>query len=134
MHWRAVSVRRSPSTARSIPSSASWSEPWGVDDANSKLDALLASSSTSPDAAALLADMIFTGERRTLSLARSPPQRHRQKTLEALVRRVSAISRDAPALMILEDAHWADPSSLEALGRLVDEIAGAPGRGSGVRT
>ena len=27
-----------------------------------------------------------------------------------------------PALMIFEDAHWADPSSLEAFSRLVDKI------------
>jgi len=28
--------------------------------------------------------------------------------------------------MIFEDAHWADPSSVELSGRLVDEIDGLP--------
>ncbi len=52
------------------------------------------------------------------------PQQVRQKTLEALIAQIEAISRQSPALMIFEDAHWADPSSLEVFGRLVDRING----------
>ena len=33
-----------------------------------------------------------------------------------------ALARETPVLMIFEDAHWADPSSLEVFGRLVDKI------------
>jgi predicted ATPase len=36
------------------------------------------------------------------------------------------ISRQSPVLMIFEDAHWADPSSVELFGRLVDKIDGLP--------
>jgi predicted ATPase len=43
--------------------------------------------------------------------------------MEALIAQIEAISRQTPVLMIFEDAHWADPSSLEVLGRLVDRIA-----------
>jgi hypothetical protein len=42
--------------------------------------------------------------------------------LEALIEQIKAIARESPVLLIFEDAHWADPSSLEVLGRLVDEI------------
>jgi len=87
-----------------------------------KLDALLAKSSTSSEDAALLAEMLSLpndGRYPTLELA--PPER-RQKTMEALIRQTEVISRHSPVLMIFEDAHWADPSSLEVFGRLVDKI------------
>ena len=35
---------------------------------------------------------------------------------------VEALSRQSPVLMILEDAHWVDPTSLEAFGRAVERI------------
>ena len=55
-------------------------------------------------------------ERRTLSGARTDPQNSgRQKTLEALVSQVEALARQNPVLMIFEDAHWIDPTSLEAV-------------------
>ena len=50
----------------------------------------------------------------TLELA---PQQRRQKTLEALTAQLAgAVTRQNPVLMIFEDAHWIDPTSLEALG------------------
>ena len=50
------------------------------------------------------------------------PQQRRQKTLEALTAQLEALSRNNPVLMIFEDVHWIDPTSLEALGRAVDRI------------
>ncbi|MGB9318117.1 MAG: adenylate cyclase, partial [Pseudolabrys sp.] len=50
------------------------------------------------------------------------PQQRRQKTLEALTAQMEMLSRQKPVLMIFEDAHWADPTSLESLGRVVDRI------------
>ena len=55
------------------------------------------------------------------ALERTPQQR-RQETLEALVAQVAARSRQNPVLMIFEDAHWTDPTSLELFGRIVDRI------------
>ena len=51
------------------------------------------------------------------------PQQRRQKTLEALGSQIETLSRANPVLMIFEDAHWADPTSLEAFGRAVDRVA-----------
>ena len=42
--------------------------------------------------------------------------------MEALTGQVEAIARRTPVLIILEDAHCADPSSLELFGRLVDKV------------
>ena len=85
-----------------------------------KLDTLLARSSTSAADAALLADMLSVpGDGRYPAGELAPAQR-RQNTLEALVRQVEALARARPVLIIFEDAHWADPTSIEALGRMID--------------
>ena len=87
-----------------------------------KLDALLAHSFTPREDAALLAEMLSLqndGRYPTLELV---PQQRRQKTLEALTGRMEALSRSNPVLMIFEDVHWIDPTSLETLGRAVDRI------------
>jgi class 3 adenylate cyclase/tetratricopeptide (TPR) repeat protein len=87
-----------------------------------KLDALLALSSTPRQDAALLAEMLsLPNDGRFPASDLAPPER-RRKTLEALSRNIETISRDCPVLMVFEDAHWADPSSLEALSRLVDRV------------
>ena len=87
-----------------------------------KLDALLAQSSTSPHDAALLAEMLsLPNDRRYPALELTSPER-RQKTLEALVLQVAALARENPVLVIFEDAHWADPTSLELFGRIIDKI------------
>src|SRR5271154_2264044 len=50
------------------------------------------------------------------------PQQRRQRTLEALTTQTVALAEQAPLLMIFEDIHWIDPTSLEALGRGIDRI------------
>src|SRR6516225_9607376 len=87
-----------------------------------KLDTLLAKSLTRPQDAALLADMLSLpndGRYPTLELH---PQQRRQKTLEALTARLEALAQGKPVLMIFEDVHWIDPTSLEAVGRTVDRL------------
>jgi len=87
-----------------------------------KLDAVLAQGFTPPQDAALFAEMLSLpndGRYPTLELT---PRQRRQKTLEALTAQMEALSRQKPVLMIFEDAHWADPTSLEAFGRAVDRI------------
>ena len=87
-----------------------------------KLDALFAPSSRSAEDAALVAEMLsLPNDGRYPVLNLTPPQR-RQKTLEGYVLQVGAFARQNPVLMIFEDAHWTDPTSLELLGRIVDRI------------
>ena len=91
-----------------------------------KLDALLAQTSTSKQDAALFAEMLsLPNDGRYPALDLTPEQR-RQKTLEALTAQVEALSRQNPVLMIFEDAHWTDPTSLEVFGRVVDRIRSLP--------
>ena len=90
-----------------------------TDSAADKLDAMLAQTSPS------------------ITAAQTPAQR-RQRTLDALVDQVDKLARDEPVLLVFEDAHWADPSSLEWLGRVLERHGGSPPAGgrdvpSGVR-
>ena len=87
-----------------------------------KLDALLAHTSTSKQDAALLADMLSLPNDGRYAALDMTSERRRQKTLEALGSQVEALSRAKPVLMIFEDAHWTDPTSLETLSRVVDRL------------
>jgi class 3 adenylate cyclase/tetratricopeptide (TPR) repeat protein len=87
-----------------------------------KLDAVLALSSTSKQDATLFAEMLSLPNDGRYPTLEMTPQQRRQKTLEALTAQLEPLSHQKPVLMIFEDAHWADPTSLEAFGRAVDRI------------
>jgi class 3 adenylate cyclase/predicted ATPase len=91
-----------------------------------KVDAMLARTSTSTQDAALFAEMLSLandGRYPELELA---PQQRRQKTLEALIGQLAGLASQQPVLMIFEDVHWIDPTSLEELNRTVDRIKTLP--------
>jgi predicted ATPase len=50
------------------------------------------------------------------------PQRQRQKTLETLVAMSLELAEQHPLLFFLEDLHWTDPTTLEFLGLLVEQV------------
>jgi predicted ATPase len=85
-----------------------------------KFDALLAQTSTSRHDAVLFAEMLSLpndGRYPALDLA---PQQRRQKTLEALTSQLAGLASQHPVLMIFEDVHWIDPTSLEAKSKPSD--------------
>ncbi len=87
-----------------------------------KLDTLLSQSFTAREDAALLAEMLSLPNDGRYPRLDLTAQQRRQKTLEALTRQLEALSRSNPVLMIFEDVHWLDPTSLEVLGRSVDRL------------
>src|SRR5215471_15134461 len=50
------------------------------------------------------------------------PQRQRQQTLEALVAILLEQAERHPVLFIVEDLHWTDPTTLEFMNLLIDQI------------
>jgi len=88
-----------------------------------KLDALLAQTSTSRQDAALLAEMLSLPNDGRYPALEPVPEQRRQKTLETLGVQLETLAGSSPVLLIFEDAHWGDPTSLEAFGRMVDQIA-----------
>ena len=51
------------------------------------------------------------------------PQRQRQKTMELMTQLKVATANEQPVLAVFEDLHWADPTTLEFLGLLVEQVA-----------
>ena len=82
-----------------------------------KLDALFAQTLTSKQDAALFAELLSLPNDGRFPALEMPPQQRRQRTLEALTVQLVALSRNNPVLMIFEDMHWIDPTSLETLSR-----------------
>ena len=87
-----------------------------------KLDAILAQTSTSNADATLFVEMLsLPSDGRYPKLDVTPEQR-RQRTLGALVSQMEALARKNAVLMIFEDTHWTDPTSLELFGLIIDRI------------
>ena len=51
------------------------------------------------------------------------PQQQRARTLQALVEQLIQLSERQPVLMVFEDAHWIDATSLELLDLCLDQVA-----------
>src|SRR3954462_2351977 len=54
------------------------------------------------------------------------PQRNKDETLRTLVDITEAAARRQPSVLLFEDVHWADPSSLEVLDLLIDRVKAMP--------
>jgi predicted ATPase len=54
------------------------------------------------------------------------PQKFKDETLRALVDTTEAITRRQPTVMLFEDIHWADPTTLEVIDLLVHRVRNIP--------
>ena len=54
------------------------------------------------------------------------PQKRKEKTLRALVAQVEGLAARQPVLLVVEDAHWADPTSLELFELIVGRASSLP--------
>lgn len=54
------------------------------------------------------------------------PAQRKTKTLQILLGSLAAMLRQQPTLLILEDAHWLDPTSIEFFGMLMQDIGTLP--------
>jgi predicted ATPase len=50
------------------------------------------------------------------------PEQQKQRTLYALLTILLRIAAQQPVLLVMEDLHWVDPSTLELLSLLVDQV------------
>jgi tetratricopeptide (TPR) repeat protein len=88
-----------------------------------KLEAMIARSGLDaedigPFVTALLS---IPGEKRYPPIEMAPSEL-KERTIAALIELFVGLTRDAPVLALLEDAHWIDPTSLDIFGRLVDRL------------
>ena len=54
------------------------------------------------------------------------PQKFKDETLRALVDTTEAIARRQPTVMLFEDGHWADPTTLEVMDLVIHRIRNLP--------
>jgi class 3 adenylate cyclase/tetratricopeptide (TPR) repeat protein len=54
------------------------------------------------------------------------PQKYQDETLRVLVGIVAAVACRQPTVMLYEDLHWADPTTLESLDLLIDRVSRIP--------
>ena len=54
------------------------------------------------------------------------PQKFKDETLRALVDTAEAAARKQPTVMLFEDIHWADPTTLETLDLLIHQVRNIP--------
>jgi class 3 adenylate cyclase/tetratricopeptide (TPR) repeat protein len=88
-----------------------------------KLEALLAQSSTDLNrSVAFLANLLSLPPNGRYHLPDLTPQKRKEQTLCMLLAQLEGLARSKPVLMIFEDAHWIDPTSLELLGFVVRRI------------
>ena len=87
-----------------------------------KLDVLLEQTSTSAEDASLIAEMLSLRNDGRYPAVELTPQQRRERTLDALISQMDALTRSRTVLIVFEDAHWSDPTSLELFGRAVDRI------------
>ena len=50
------------------------------------------------------------------------PQKQKENTIAALADQVALLAGRHPVLMIFEDAHWIDPTTLEVLGAMIERV------------
>jgi class 3 adenylate cyclase/predicted ATPase len=91
-----------------------------------KLEALLARGVPPEEDVALLADLLSLPISERHPLPNLSPQRKKERTLEALIRRLEGLSRQQPVVMVFEDVHWIDPTSRELLDLTIERVRSMP--------
>ncbi len=71
----------------------------------------------------LLADLLSLPRADSYPALQLTPQRQKQKTLEALLAVLLQLAAARPVCLLVEDLHWVDPSTLEMLSFLVEQVA-----------
>src|SRR5262249_9101642 len=92
------------------------------DSPSAKLDKLakVLSAETSSEDRSLLADLLSIPLSESDFLKTLTPQRRKVMTFGAILRYIDDFSRQRPSLIILEDLHWVDPTTLELLNLLIE--------------
>jgi predicted ATPase len=91
-----------------------------------KLEALLAQSSRPVGDVRFLASMLSVPCDQRYGPLPMTPHKQKEETLRALADLVEAQARRRPSVMLFEDLHWVDPSTLDALDLLIGRGYGFP--------
>ncbi len=87
-----------------------------------KLNALLSPSTDDLEHVAFLAHLFALPTDNRYGLKDLTPQKRKEKTFEALLAQLDGLAARQPVLLIFEDVHWIDPTSLELLAAAVEHV------------
>jgi class 3 adenylate cyclase len=96
----------------------------GPGDSLDALERLCAQLGRSHDVALIASVMGLPTDR--LDLPVVTPSEHKERSVRAIVGLIEAVAERAPTLLIVEDLHWADPSTLDVLDALIAGIERLP--------
>ena len=89
-----------------------------------KLEALFVEASADlSEAVPLIADLLSVPVGNRYPPLSLTPQKRKEKTLGVLLAQLEGLAARRPVLMVFEDVHWIDPSSLDLLDLIVDRVA-----------
>lgn len=88
----------------------------------SRLDALLVQSTHDPEQLAVLANLLVLPADDHYRLQDLTPQKRKEQTFAALLAQLGGLAARQPVLLVFEDVHWIDPTSLELLAATVEHV------------
>jgi class 3 adenylate cyclase/predicted ATPase len=90
-----------------------------------KLEEMIARSRLDPaNVAPYLAALLSISTQGRYDALDLEPSIVKERTIAALIAMLGGLSRTAPVLFLLEDAHWIDPTTLELVSRAIDYLPG----------
>ena len=89
-----------------------------------KLQALLVRGSEADERFLSLASLFSVPAESVSPILNLSPQRRKELICEALIRQLGELAEGRPVLMLVEDMHWADPSTRELLDLTIESLVG----------
>jgi class 3 adenylate cyclase/predicted ATPase len=91
-----------------------------------KLEQVLIQDTENTNDIELIAELLGLASPASKERSENDPQVKRRKIFAALLGQLEALARRTPVLMLFEDLHWADPTTLELLTLIVDRLQSLP--------
>jgi class 3 adenylate cyclase/tetratricopeptide (TPR) repeat protein len=91
-----------------------------------KLEAVLAQSNAPPEEIGLIAALLSIPNAARYPLPELGPQKRKEKTLTALLAHMERLAARQPVLIVYEDVHWIDPTTLELLTLTIERVQHLP--------
>lgn len=88
-----------------------------------KLEAFVGQTTKDPEQVALVAELLSLPTMQCPGLSELSPEQRKEKTMEALLAPLVVLAARRPLLILFEDLHWIDPSTLELLALLLERLA-----------
>jgi class 3 adenylate cyclase len=97
-----------------------------ADEKLAKLETMLAQSNAPPEEIGFIAALLSIPNARRYPLPELSPQKRKEKILAALLAHMERLAARQPVLVVYEDVHWIDPTTLELLTLAIERVQHLP--------